>query len=67
MKTTPEPIPLVVQGRRLTCVVCHHDHFLHRRVSLESPLRALLKLDWLNNTSHVAVCERCGYVHTFIP
>ncbi|MEM9402826.1 MAG: hypothetical protein AAGA44_10090 [Pseudomonadota bacterium] len=63
----PEPVPLVVQGRRLHCVVCGNDHFRHRRVPLNSPLRSLLKLDWLNNTGQIAVCEKCGYVHTFIP
>ncbi len=61
-----QPAKVVIRGRPLNCLVCGSDDFIHKRIALKSPLRSLLRLGWLNDSSDVAVCDRCGYVHTFI-
>ena len=56
--------PVTVQGRALHCTVCSHDTFWEHRIALSSALFSFLDPD---STAHAAVCERCGYVHMFIP
>ena len=56
--------PVTVQGRALRCLVCSHDTFWEHRVQLSTPFFSFLDPD---STAHAAVCERCGYVHMFIP
>jgi predicted nucleic-acid-binding Zn-ribbon protein len=59
--------PVVVQGRQLKCVVCGHGIFWEHQIQLSTPLFNFLDLDEWNRVAHCAVCERCGYVHMFIP
>lgn len=59
--------PVVVQGIQLRCIVCKHDTFWERDIQLPTPLFNFLDLDEWNRVAHSAVCERCGYVHMFIP
>ena len=61
-----EPSRVVILGRPLSCLICGNEHFIHKRISLNSPLRVLMKLDWLNDASDVVVCDKCGHVHTFV-
>ena len=56
--------PVTIQGRALHCLVCSHDTFWEHHVQLSTPLLSFLDAD---STAHAAVCERCGYVHMFIP
>jgi C4-type Zn-finger protein len=56
--------PVTVQGRPLHCLVCSHDTFWEHRVQLSTPFFSFLDAD---STAHAAVCERCGFVHMFIP
>ena len=66
MPSKIEPSKVIILGRQLNCLVCGSEDFIHRRISLNSPLRVLMKLDWLKDASDVVVCDRCGHVHTFI-
>lgn len=59
--------PVVVQGVQLSCVICKHGIFWEREVQLPTPLFNFLNLDEWNRVAHSAICERCGYVHMFIP
>jgi hypothetical protein len=56
--------PVTVQGRPLRCLVCSHDTFWEHHIQLSSQMFAFLDPD---SHAHCAVCERCGYVHMFIP
>ena len=56
--------PVTVQGRPLRCMVCSHDVFWEHHVSLSNPIFSFLDPD---SAAHSAVCERCGYVHMFLP
>jgi C4-type Zn-finger protein len=59
-----EYAPVTVQGRALHCNVCSHDTFWEHRIQLSTPFFSFLDAD---DTAHCAVCERCGFVHMFIP
>jgi len=59
--------PVEVQGRQLRCTVCSHGTFWEHEIQLATPLFNLLDLDAWNRVAQCAVCERCGYVHMFIP
>ena len=56
--------PVTVQGRTLRCMVCSHDVFWEHNITLSTPFFSFLDP---NSTAHCAVCERCGYVHMFLP
>ena len=56
--------PVQVQGRPLRCNVCSHDTFWEHELQLATSLFNFLDA---NPVAQCAVCERCGYVHMFIP
>jgi hypothetical protein len=55
---------VTVQGRPLRCNVCSHDMFWEQRIQLSGALFSFLDPD---SAAQCAVCERCGFVHMFIP
>lgn len=59
--------PVVVQGRQLACVVCRHGSFWEQEIDLPTPLFSFLSASEWNGVTQCAVCERCGYVHMFVP
>ena len=59
--------PIEVQGRPLRCTICGHGIFWEREIQLSTSLFDILDLDAWNRVAQCAVCERCGYVHMFIP
>jgi hypothetical protein len=59
--------PIEVQGRPLRCAVCSHSVFWEHEIQLATPLFNFLDPDAWNGTTQCAICERCGYVHMFIP
>jgi predicted nucleic-acid-binding Zn-ribbon protein len=61
---THEYAPVTVQGRALQCLVCAHDRFWEQHIQLSTAMFSFLDPD---SHAHCAVCERCGYVHMFIP
>lgn len=56
-----------VAEQPLTCVVCRHGHFRHRRAQLHSAAASFFNLEWLGPTADCYICSKCGYVHWFIP
>ncbi len=68
MSPKPERFgPIEVQGRPLRCALCGHGVFWEQEVQFSTPLSNFLDLDAWNGGAQCAVCERCGYVHMFIP
>jgi hypothetical protein len=61
MKGVPERV--VVAGRRLTCLVCQGETFVHRTMKLATSGFAN---SGFNKQADGAVCTTCGYVHTFL-
>ena len=59
--------PIEIQGRQLRCAVCSHSVFWEHEIQLATPLLNFLDPDAWNGTTQCAICERCGYVHMFIP
>lgn len=59
--------PAFVAEQRLTCVVCRHGHFRHRRAQLHSAAASFFNMEWLGPTADCYICSKCGYVHWFVP
>lgn len=59
--------PIEVQGRPLRCIICSNSTFWAHEIQLGTPLFSFLEIDEWNRLAQCAVCERCGYVHMFIP
>jgi hypothetical protein len=55
-----------IHGVGLKCQHCGGDVFAHRTAQLNTPALTFLNLDWLNRSSDVYVCERCGFLHWFL-
>ena len=62
-----DAVPMNIAGVQLTCAICKHDRFYSREAQLNTPAMTLFGLDWANATATCAVCEKCGYVHWFLP
>lgn len=59
--------PAQVSGIDLRCEICNHDRFFERQAQLNTAVATFFSLDWANRTARCLVCERCGYVHWFLP
>lgn len=55
-----------VAGRQLRCQVCDYTRFFEREAQLNGAA-AHFGLDWATPKATCIVCERCGYVHWFLP
>jgi predicted nucleic-acid-binding Zn-ribbon protein len=55
-----------VAGRLLHCQICGHDHFTERETRLANGA-ATFDQNWANPRATCVICERCGYVHWFMP
>jgi len=49
----------------LACHVCGGSLFARREIKMTTTGMTFLNLDWLNKSAVGAVCQRCGFVHTF--
>lgn len=56
-----------VLGAPFKCQVCDHTEFFQREGKIQTTGMTFLDLDWLNKSANCVVCERCGYVHWFLP
>jgi hypothetical protein len=56
-----------VAEQPLSCVVCRHARFRHRRAQLHSAAASFFNVEWLGPTADCYICVKCGYVHWFIP
>jgi hypothetical protein len=61
----PEPVQL--GDLPLHCEICKGDHFWHRRAQLNTAVLSFFNFDWANATADCYVCDRCGYIHWFLP
>lgn len=52
-------------GLPITCLHCHHDHFMEGKALLNSRAATFFGLDWLNDAAITLTCTRCGYIHWF--
>ncbi len=56
-----------VAGIAIRCEICHHTRFFEREAQLNTAVMSFFDLDWLNKSARCLVCERCGYIHWFLP
>jgi hypothetical protein len=56
-----------VVGVDLHCEICKHTRFYSRSAQLNTAVLSFFDMDWANTSATCYVCERCGYVHWFLP
>lgn len=62
-----DPQQYEMAGRPLRCLICGHDHFRQQSAQLNTAGATFLGLDWANRSAWCFVCEKCGYIHWFLP
>ena len=56
-----------VVGQSLRCEICKNDRFWTREAQLNTAVATFFNFDWANPTAVCYVCDRCGYIHWFLP
>jgi hypothetical protein len=56
-----------IAGRNLQCEICKCEQFRHRTAQLNTRAATFFNFDWANASANCYVCDRCGYVHWFLP
>ena len=56
-----------VAGLALHCEICKNDRFWAREAQLNTAVASFFNFDWANPTADCYVCDRCGYIHWFLP
>jgi len=54
-----------VGGKRVTCSHCGGTKFKPQQILLNTWLLSLLRIDWLDSSSTVLTCDRCGQLTWF--
>ena len=49
-----------------SCLVCRGKLFFDREMKINTTGAEVLGLGWANESGTGLVCQRCGYVHTFM-
>jgi predicted nucleic-acid-binding Zn-ribbon protein len=62
-----EATSVEIQGQVLQCRVCDHDEFHRQEAQLNTAVATFFNLDWSNRSAVCYVCDRCGYIHWFLP
>ncbi|HEY0952683.1 hypothetical protein [Nocardioides sp.] len=53
-------------GAALACLACGGRDFAHREIKLNTTGMTFMDLDWANRSGDGAICNACGFVHTFL-
>jgi hypothetical protein len=64
---TSEAKSYEIQGKMLRCQICQHDEFWRREGQLNTAAASFFNVDWANTSAMCLVCDRCGYIHWFLP
>jgi predicted RNA-binding Zn-ribbon protein involved in translation (DUF1610 family) len=56
-----------IARKPLVCNHCGNKHFLEKRAQLNTSLLTFFDLDWLNQSASLYACDRCGFIHWFLP
>ena len=59
----PTPLRMVIDDRRLACVVCSGDTFTKRNVTMITSGAANTGF---NKVADAVVCSSCGFIHHFV-
>lgn len=54
-----------VGGKRVTCTHCGGTSFKAQEILLNTWLLSLLRIDWLDSSSTVLSCDKCGQLTWF--
>lgn len=56
-----------IAGKPLVCSHCGNNHFLEKKAQLNTSVLTFFDLDWLNQSASLYACDRCGFIHWFLP
>jgi len=51
---------------RFACNVCQGNLFFNREIKLNTSGAEFFNMGWANQSATGLVCEKCGYLHTFV-
>ena len=54
-----------VGGKRVRCSHCDSSNFVAKEILLNTWLLSLLRIDWLDSSATVLVCDNCGQLIWF--
>lgn len=52
---------------KLECQICKHDRFFRQEAQVDTAKAFFGSINWSNAPAICYVCERCGYIHWFLP
>jgi uncharacterized protein YlaI len=59
------PKSYTVLDQPLRCLVCEHDEFRLKKLRVQTGVFTFLPWNWV--VANCFICDRCGYVHWFVP
>ncbi|MGY2702242.1 hypothetical protein [Nocardioides sp. HB32] len=62
----PDGDVVLGNGKVLSCLVCGGVRFARREVKMNTTGMSFMDLDWANRSGDGAICQSCGFVHTFL-
>lgn len=63
--SSPKPKSYLLLDKPLRCLLCGHDEFYLKKLRLTEGLTTILPFRWM--VANCFICDRCGYVHWFVP
>ncbi|UCF78596.1 MAG: hypothetical protein JSW03_11060 [Candidatus Eiseniibacteriota bacterium] len=62
-----DPERVQVAGTTLHCEICKNELFWKKEAQLNTAVATFFSLDWVDPAATCYVCDRCGYIHWFLP
>jgi len=62
----PEPEPVEIADRELTCPVCVNKLFYTRKAQLNSAVSTFFNLDWADKSATCFICSECTHISWFL-
>lgn len=66
MSRDPSLVTIGEDRHRFRCQVCGGSLFLDREIKLNTSGAEFFNMGWANESATGLVCEKCGYLHTFV-
>jgi predicted nucleic-acid-binding Zn-ribbon protein len=66
MSRPPSLVTVGPAGIRFACPVCQGQLFTDREIKLNTTGAEFFNMGWANQSAVGLVCQKCGYLHTFV-
>ena len=66
MSGSPSLVTIGAGRLRFACPACKGNLFYDRQIKLNTTGAEFFNMGWANESADGLVCQRCGYLHTFV-